>query len=633
MDKPTFQSTLGGRQQPVSNTGGPETFYQRSGPPYLGPPPIQPQPVCETSFQSNMPSSSNVAGAFWPSQNPSQYLPPPQQAPVSDQRFTQSQEWTPPPPVSGYGSQPYGFRPPIPQPPPRFQGYGPPHISSPGYGFDPSIPPPPLNNPGLSQFPSMSSQPVPFHSHPKLEHNTHERRPPNSWVQGYNAGDAQSNMGTSDFQRSFDHNPAYPSPSPQHSQYGNPDTRFRPKHADSGYSEHRSRPLLASPSLIPMGRDLQRDQGFIKPIAPQPPDEDSIQRMQDEQWLKRFLRNRERTTAKTSKPAQPHSKQTHPKVSVTHIRDTLYGAIELVSKLSKACETLKHNLENESVWADSYAEAVSVKTDLQEKLKVLSDPECVESLKKKLSSISKRRARLRRGKVEQEDEKQREEERVAEREAAIDKWRMKRIHEVEEKKREQELKLAADTVLCEVRKKQADAKRMLDILRSLEKLRKLRKEAASRKGIFPEQEADQAFDGLVERLRALIRKRTGVYGAEENALRVMLESEQEEERKRDLEKRHRKERERLLQRKREMDSMLFGDEMPPDHPLQPFREYYTQAEHSLPALIQIRREWDLFLVSVDHPDGTAVPQDWVLPQRPTDEIWATALDRGDCFGP
>lgn len=46
---------------------------------------------------------------------------------------------------------------------------------------------------------------------------------------------------------------------------------------------------------------------------------------------------------------------------------------------------------------------------------------------------------------------------------------------------EQELKLAADSVLCEVRKKQSDVKRMQDILRSLEKLRKLRKEAASRK--------------------------------------------------------------------------------------------------------------------------------------------------------
>lgn len=47
---------------------------------------------------------------------------------------------------------------------------------------------------------------------------------------------------------------------------------------------------------------------------------------------------------------------------------------------------------------------------------------------------------------------------------------------------EQELKLAADAVLCEVRKKQADVKRMQDVLRSLEKLHRLRKEAASRKG-------------------------------------------------------------------------------------------------------------------------------------------------------
>lgn len=47
---------------------------------------------------------------------------------------------------------------------------------------------------------------------------------------------------------------------------------------------------------------------------------------------------------------------------------------------------------------------------------------------------------------------------------------------------EQELKAAADGVLSEVRKKQSDTKRMVDILRALEKLRKLRKEAAARKG-------------------------------------------------------------------------------------------------------------------------------------------------------
>lgn len=47
---------------------------------------------------------------------------------------------------------------------------------------------------------------------------------------------------------------------------------------------------------------------------------------------------------------------------------------------------------------------------------------------------------------------------------------------------EEELKKAADSVLSEVRKKQSDAKKMVDILKALEKLRKLRKEAASRKG-------------------------------------------------------------------------------------------------------------------------------------------------------
>lgn len=39
----------------------------------------------------------------------------------------------------------------------------------------------------------------------------------------------------------------------------------------------------------------------------------------------------------------------------------------------------------------------------------------------------------------------------------------------------------------------------------------------------------------------------------------MLEGEQEEERKRDLEKKQRKEKEKILLQKREIESKLFGD--------------------------------------------------------------------------
>lgn len=77
-------------------------------------------------------------------------------------------------------------------------------------------------------------------------------------------------------------------------------------------------------------------------------------------------------------------------------------------------------------------------------------------------------------------------------------------------------------------------------------------------GMFPEKESDEVFEGHLTRLRSLIGKRTAVYGTEEKALRVMLEGEQEQERKRDREKRQKKEREKLLQKRREINTMLFG---------------------------------------------------------------------------
>lgn len=53
-------------------------------------------------------------------------------------------------------------------------------------------------------------------------------------------------------------------------------------------------------------------------------------------------------------------------------------------------------------------------------------------------------------------------------------------------------------------------------------------------------------------------KRTAVYSAEEKALMVMLEGEQEEEKRREREKQVKKERERQLHRKHTVDVMLFG---------------------------------------------------------------------------
>lgn len=119
--------------------------------------------------------------------------------------------------------------------------------------------------------------------------------------------------------------------------------------------------------------------------------------------------------------------------SPSQFRERLYGAIHLVSKLSLACDALKHHLEDQSAWDALYLQAEDTKKELQEKLDFLKSCGRLEGLKSKLLHVSRRRARLKRRKLVKREELA--EDRFAEKDAAIDQWRMKRIRAAEEKKR------------------------------------------------------------------------------------------------------------------------------------------------------------------------------------------------------
>ncbi|XP_017275073.1 programmed cell death protein 7 [Kryptolebias marmoratus] len=489
--------------------------------------------------------------------------------------------WTPPPAFDG---QPYGLRYDFPPPPSGGAAFGGPGYPN-QYGFDPSVPPPPLDLSSPGHFPGMA--------------------PPGP-VNPYGSS------GVSAFQGFSPQLGSVAPPRYDGTSESDRGLRQRQDHHGEGGGYYWG------PPCPPQDRDS----------SSHPEDEGAAQRRQDEQWLAWFLQSRGTTTGSPQRRQQERPKL----ISVPALRETLYGSAELASRLEEFCHSLKHNLHDDAMWADSYLRALHVKEELQDKLKLLSDTECLRQLKVKVSRAAQRKARRLRARKALQMERIQAEERCSEKEAAIDKWRLRQIQQVEEKKKEREVKLAADAVLCEVRKKQADVKRMQDILRSLEKLRKLRKEAASRKGIVTEQQCDEAFSSRLEQLRCVIKNRTTLYSAEEKALMVMLEGEQEEERKRERERRVKKERERQLERKRKVDSMLFGDELLADCFLQPFVEYYSQADRSLQALIQIRREWDMFLVTADHPGGSSVPQGWILPDPPSDQAWASALQAADSDG-
>ncbi|KAM6426251.1 programmed cell death protein 7 isoform 2-T3 [Liasis olivaceus] len=336
----------------------------------------------------------------------------------------------------------------------------------------------------------------------------------------------------------------------------------------------------------------------------------------DEAWLSRFLARRRAPAA----AAPPRERG----LGAGEAARAAGEALRAAARVAALCAAWRRR--GDEAAAGEATEAEAALAELRALAQPLREPGALQRLRRRLERGLQKRLRRRQRRQEARAARQEEAARRAEREALIDRWRARRAQEVEDRHREQELKAAADSVLSEVRKKQADTKRMAEILRGLEKLRKLRKEAAARKGVCPPPAADEAFESEVQNLKALIKKRTEVYEAEERALRVMLEGEQEEERKREMEKKQKKEKEKLLQQKREMDSKLFGDpEFPLTHVLEPFTQYYLQAEYSLPALIQIRHEWDQYLVPADHPEGDFIPPGWVLPSPPSSDTWATAV--------
>lgn len=152
---------------------------------------------------------------------------------------------------------------------------------------------------------------------------------------------------------------------------------------------------------------------------------------QDRQWLVRFLQSRG-----TSNPQQQLPRWRRSSLgSVPAFREALYGAARLLSRLQELCHTLQHSLDADGCWSEAYRTALDVKRELQAKVEQVTDSQSLELMKVKVARIAKRRARGRGAKKELQMEEMLAEELSCEKEASIDKWRMRRIQQVEEKKK------------------------------------------------------------------------------------------------------------------------------------------------------------------------------------------------------
>lgn len=167
-------------------------------------------------------------------------------------------------------------------------------------------------------------------------------------------------------------------------------------------------------------------------LAPGPEEEATSRRRQDAQWLQQFLKNKSNVVS-TSPRTKWSPRSYHNSVPAS--REAVYAAAQLLFALEDLGCTLRHNVEEDGVWADSHPNALRTKREIQDRMKLLNHRDRLNEVKAKLNRVGMRRNRTRRaaGLFRLEEDHRRE--RISEREAAIDTWRLMQIHAVEERKK------------------------------------------------------------------------------------------------------------------------------------------------------------------------------------------------------
>lgn len=165
--------------------------------------------------------------------------------------------------------------------------------------------------------------------------------------------------------------------------------------------------------------------------APPPPDvlgDAALQRLRDRQWLEAVFGNPRR-------PVGPRTPRTPAGPSLGEVRARLRAALRLVRRLRSLGQSLREAEADGAAWVSLHAQAAPLRAELAERLQPLAQAAYMGEARRRLERVRRRRLRLRERARERETEREAEAAQATEREQEIDRWRMKCVQEVEEKKR------------------------------------------------------------------------------------------------------------------------------------------------------------------------------------------------------
>lgn len=311
-----------------------------------------------------------------------------------------------------------------------------------------------------------------------------------------------------------------------------------------------------------------------------------------------------------------------PDTNIMNTRKLLQQFCSCLFSIKAKAVTLEDNMDNSDYpWDTVYEGALKLMSELQTLKTYLKNESFMFNATRKVRMRKKKRQRQaqyrKECRIQQEMDRKKQNE-------TIDALQNCIIQKVAEEKQEKQLKKEADETLSEVNKKLSDIDRVHRLLAALELLRQLRKEAAFRKGLKPPVEADEEFASRIKEIYTIGSEQREIYEAEQKTLQVMLDIEQEETRERERQRKMQRDSQQLQVQRDAVCEKLFGFREENLYDATFNSQYYNQALNSFDGFLNVRSQWDAFLVQA--PEGATVPPFFVSPVASANDTWNSALE-------
>ncbi|XP_012266221.2 programmed cell death protein 7 [Athalia rosae] len=322
-------------------------------------------------------------------------------------------------------------------------------------------------------------------------------------------------------------------------------------------------------------------------------------RERDEKMIEDFLTENEQKHEEKKENSLDRSSK------ISEARCTLVSICRLNNELKELRDELKENPDMpEADWYEKIKATVNKRDEINGYLIKLEDDEYMSKVKLCLEKRKKKRLREKKQRTSQKIVKQAATERRIKLHAEVDAWIKDKQDIIEREKRDFNMRKDADIVLAEVRERRSDARKFLAMLQELQNLRKIRVTVARARGEHLSAAADQAFaniiDKLVEQWSAMDRE----YSIEEQGLKLMLKTENEEKIK--------KQKKTIFE---DWENVLFGRKLPA----------VDSFQRNINAFVAIRAAWDKYINN--NGLGSPIPIGWVMPAPPSSEPWQKFLKK------